>query len=535
MELSISPDIFRLTIRLFCVATMFTMGLGITLDDIRAPFTNILALVIIIVSNGLIVPLLGLAVVGVPSMLAGSFVEGVAEQIVPLAADEAAGFLLLMVASGSLFGPLLARVSGASEPFAKGIMVVFVGVSALVLPLAVSLQGLIPGDPIEFEAVFITLLLYQILPLALGVLIKVQFDRLAQLLRPLIVQFTSFTFLIGLGFMLSLDRSLISVPSTPPAVDTPELYSTTLQIPIETISGAEVLTAVEEVVTDDAFPTDARIEPLAEENSWVIFDVKRTFLITHSVSITEATAEANATLPATLTVSSTNPSVRTFAVVSPTREINNRVAELDSGQISGAWKRIFRNPPDDQSGIVLDADLVVTLEDGKKWAMVVGVSTYFVTAEDANGDTRLSIFQKLPEPLGILAEFVELLSGLPVIGPIVDFLGALVVVLVPYALFAAVTVLLLTIGNYTGVAVSSLVEVTGTTIPRTLATSTAVRNVSAALIVASEYGVNWTDPDPKNVDVRIVSILLIIFLVSVIIASIQAYRWGNEESEEGDA
>jgi predicted Na+-dependent transporter len=66
-------EITRLSIQLFCVSTLFAMGLGITLDDVKAPFRNLLALTIIIAVNNLLVPLLGLLIVAAPTLLQGGY------------------------------------------------------------------------------------------------------------------------------------------------------------------------------------------------------------------------------------------------------------------------------------------------------------------------------------------------------------------------------------------------------------------------------------------------------------------------------
>ena len=88
---------------------------------------------------------------------------------------------------------------------------------------------------------------------------------------------------------------------------------------------------------------------------------------------------------------------------------------------------------------------------------------------------------------GLVGEFLKTLEALPVIGPVIDFLTQLVGELLPFAMLVAVAALILLIGNYGGVAVRNVAKGDGDGIPHALATSTAARNVSMALILASQY------------------------------------------------
>lgn len=502
-------EIIRLTIQLFCVSTLFAMGLGITLDDVKAPFRNLLALAIIIAVNNLLAPLLGLLIVAAPTLLQGGIFAELAEQIVPLTEGQRLGLLLAMLASGSLLGPVLAQISGAPAPFARGVMVVLAGVSALLIPVKLEMLSQFSpsiagsGQAVDAGAVFITILVYQLLPLALGILVKIQYDVIAERLRPLIVQLTGLTFLVMVAVVLASGQALISLPGKAPGVRT-EVPGGVIEIPIGAPSSADILTAVSENVGDKVSP-NASAQTTAD-GAWMVFTPRTTYTMGY--------------ISPTLSALKTDPVTVSFTISTTPQEISNRVTELNARQISTALVDDFKTDAD----IELSSDLAVVIEEGHQWALVNAVDTFFVEAESdsESGSTQLTLYQELPEPSGIIGQFVKTLEALPVIGPVIDFLTQLVVILIPYALFAAIGALLLVTGNYTGVAIRNLVGVAGDAIPHTLATTTAVRGVTMALIIVVNHPVT-----PPGLIVEAIAVVLVFFVVSLAVAAHQAVQWGR--------
>lgn len=510
-------EIIRLTIQLFCVSTLFAMGLGVTLDDVKAPFRNLLALAIIIAVNNFLVPLLGLLIVAAPALLQGGIFADLAEQIVPLTDGQQLGLLLAMLASGSLLGPVLAQISGAPAPFARGVMVVLAGVSALLIPVELELLSQFrlsiagAGHTIDAGAVFITLLVYQLLPLALGILVNIRYAAIAERLRPLIVQLTGLTFLVMVAMLLASGEALISLPGKAPGVRT-EVPGGAIELPTGAPSSADILTAVSAKLGDKVSP-DASVQTLAD-GEWMIFTPRTTYAMGY--------------VSPTLSVLKTDPVTVSFTISAPPQETSNRVTELNARQISTALVDAFKMDAD----IELSSDLAVVIEEGHQWALVNAADTFFVEAESdsESGSTQLTLYQELPEPSGVIGQFVKTLEGLPVIGPAIgsaiDFLTQIVVVLIPYALFAAIGALLLIIGNYTGVAIRNLVGVAGDAIPHTLATTTAARGATMALIVVVNHSVV-----PPELVVEAIAVMLAFFVVSLAVAGHQAVQWGNENAE----
>jgi predicted Na+-dependent transporter len=123
----------------------------------------------------------------------------------------------------------------------------------------------------------------------------------------------------------------------------------------------------------------------------------------------------------------------------------------------------------------------------------------------------------ISQPWGFLTEFLTNAEKLPVIGPLVTFLEEFLPTTINIAVMAAIASVILLIGYYGGVAVRNIVRATGSAIPRALATSTAARNVSMALILANVH-----------FGVADVTAVIVFYMISLIVAAHQAVRWGKE-------
>ena len=173
-----------------------------------------------------------------------------------------------------------------------------------------------------------------------------------------------------------------------------------------------------------------------------------------------------------MTLTATLPNATSFII---TTNAKSYTEALTLGEITSDLRDKFWN-----RGVLLASDLVVTSSVPASWTLVSSNETYFISASGND----LTVTQKTTQLLGIVQTLLKPL-GLPVVvKPIIDFLLQLLGDTIPYLMLAAMVALLMVIGRYCGIVVRSLVGSTGDDIPRTLAISTTVRNVSAALIVA---------------------------------------------------
>lgn len=503
-----APEVIRFIIQLFSIAAMAAIGLGVTLDDIRAPFRNVLALVIIIVVNSLLVPLVGILILLAPQALQGSIFEGVIEQIAPLTGGQKAGFLLLFVVAGTLSTPVLAQVARAGEAFARGVTVVLVGVSALtaavILPQIARSSFFATNDtPLSAGSVFMTLLLYQLLPLAVGVIIKSRYDVLARLVRPLIVQLAGLAFLVAVALLMVSGQSLLQFPER--ALAPEEAFSSTILTTTVTLDDRQlpVTLAQDFEAVGKPYPDNAQVEVLEAGKKWVLFNANKTAVIARTEPATT-----------TLEISWADEESPLFRFSADEEE----VAGLNERRVSQALQDEL-----DKQGVALDAGLIVVVAEDDRWLFAEENQTYYIEA----ANETFSIYKETSEPAGIVEEFLKALDALPDVGPAIDFLLLLVKVVLPYLLFVAVAALLMVIGHYGGVAVRSLVGASGTAVPRAMAITTALRNVSMALILASQYVVEWQASDPN---LSALTVILVFQVVSLAVVGRQAARWRAEES-----
>ena len=207
MDLDFVLNSIKFAIPLFCIATMFAIGLNSTFEDaFVAPLRNLLALAIVVLVNNVFIPIVGIITLILVGLLQLERVLSIVMTLgEPLESEPLEfGFLLLMLASGTLLGPTLATISGAKNAFAKGITVILIVVSAILLPLLLQLFASfeLVTLPITSGKIFVTLLVYQLIPLLLGMIIKVQYEAIGERLRPLIMQLTGLAFLLLLALLL---------------------------------------------------------------------------------------------------------------------------------------------------------------------------------------------------------------------------------------------------------------------------------------------------------------------------------------------
>jgi hypothetical protein len=263
----------------------------------------------------------------------------------------------------------------------------------------------------------------------------------------------------------------------------------------------------------EVYPENAQVEVLEPGKKWVLFNADSSYIISRTAPIAAPSATT------ALNVYKANEISPTFTFNAAEQDI----VELNGRQISQPLQTQLEG-----QDVVFDAGLIVVIVENDKWLLAEESQTYYIEYVD----DVFNIYKETSEPAGIVEGFLVALDALPDFGPAIDFLLLLVRTVLPFLLFAAVAALLLVIGHYTGVAVNGVVGVTGSAIPRTMAITSAVRNVSMALLIASEYFVQWR-PDPgTRIDLDAIVIVLAFFVVSLAVAAHKAVQWGAEAAAE---
>lgn len=171
----------ELSIYLFLVATMFSMGLGLTMREITAPLHHRRLIGIAFFLNLVVIPLAGIAVV----------------RLIPMEMGVAAGLLIIACAPGSTIGPKLAEFSRGDVSLAISIMF-FLSVLAIVTtPLTLTL--ILPGaitEQIDFVSVMTTLVILIFLPMVAGMAINSRWQPFANRIRDRAFLFSNLTIVI---------------------------------------------------------------------------------------------------------------------------------------------------------------------------------------------------------------------------------------------------------------------------------------------------------------------------------------------------
>ena len=179
-------QISDLSVQIFAIASMASVGLRYTFREILAPLRRFWAVVIALVANFVAVPMLAFVIL----------------QVIELDRPYAIGLVLVASAAGAPLVIKLTQLSGGNVAFSAG-MLVLVVVSIGYMPAVVPL--LAPGSEISAWAIAEPLVMTMLLPLVGGLLLKRFAPRLSGLL-PLLGVVTNIllVLLVTLTFALNL-------------------------------------------------------------------------------------------------------------------------------------------------------------------------------------------------------------------------------------------------------------------------------------------------------------------------------------------
>ena len=180
-------QISDLSVQIFAIASMTSVGLRYTLREILAPLRRFWAVVIALLANFVAVPMLAFLIL----------------QVIKLDQSYAIGLVLTASAAGAPFVIKLTQLSGGNVAFSAGLLVLLVVVSIGYMPIVVPL--LAPGSEISAWAIAAPLVMTMLLPLVVGLVLKYFAPRLSGLLPMLgLVTNISLVLLVILTFALNL-------------------------------------------------------------------------------------------------------------------------------------------------------------------------------------------------------------------------------------------------------------------------------------------------------------------------------------------
>ena len=184
-------------ILVFVVAGMGAMGLALTVEAIVGPLRDARLVVGVLAANFVVVPLVAV----------------LAAQLLPMDDASAAAVILVGCSAGAPFLPTLAGLAKADQATAVGVMVLLmvltVGFAPVVVPLVVEGATVAAGD------IASSLVLYMLVPLALGLLLRARYPALAESLGGALKRASSAGLVVGIvaGLLVTWREVLGSVGS----------------------------------------------------------------------------------------------------------------------------------------------------------------------------------------------------------------------------------------------------------------------------------------------------------------------------------
>lgn len=170
--------IFNISMLIFVVGSMITIGLGLTISQIIAPFKNIKIVILVLIANFVLVPLFAFGMV----------------QWLPVSEGVGIGIILLSLSGGAPFIPMVVGVAKGHVGGAVGLMVLLLIVTIFFMPIAVPI--LLPGTSVSSWDIAKSLVSIMLIPLVIALFIKARFSGFAARIQPFSAKLTSLSILI---------------------------------------------------------------------------------------------------------------------------------------------------------------------------------------------------------------------------------------------------------------------------------------------------------------------------------------------------
>ncbi len=169
---------FQISVLVFVIGSMVSMGLGLTVKQIIDPLKNVRLVILALVANFILVPLLVFLM----------------NKIIPLNSGFRIGFILLSIAAGAPFLPKLADIARSNVAFSIGLMLLLMIVTIFYLPLV--LPQLLEGAQVRSWDIAKSLITLMLIPLILALLFRAWLEKPAGKLQPVFAKLTNLAMLL---------------------------------------------------------------------------------------------------------------------------------------------------------------------------------------------------------------------------------------------------------------------------------------------------------------------------------------------------
>ncbi|MFA9479754.1 bile acid:sodium symporter family protein [Phycisphaerales bacterium AB-hyl4] len=169
----------------FAVSSMLSVGLGHTWTDIIGPLRNVRRVGRALVANFVLVPLLAYLVV----------------RVLVLDDSLAVGLMLIAMAAGTPFLIKLTTAAGGDVGLSATLLVLLLPATVIYMPFVVPL--VVPAAEVSVGAIALPLILSMLLPLAMGLFVKVRASGWAERLQPIMAQTSGYTLMALIGLTVA--------------------------------------------------------------------------------------------------------------------------------------------------------------------------------------------------------------------------------------------------------------------------------------------------------------------------------------------
>jgi predicted Na+-dependent transporter len=186
-----------LSVLVFVISSMLSMGLSLTIKQIAEPLKNTRLVILALVANFVLVPL----------------VAYIITIILPLDDSAVTGLILLSTAAGAPFLPKLVQVAKGNVAFSVGLMVLLMVVTIIYLPLVLPfLLGDVEVNPWDIAR---SLIIMMLIPLAIGLFIRARYEDSAAKMQPTFAMAANIGILLlsVVGLVLNFDSMIDLVGS----------------------------------------------------------------------------------------------------------------------------------------------------------------------------------------------------------------------------------------------------------------------------------------------------------------------------------
>jgi len=183
-----------LSLLVFVIGSMASMGLSLKISQIVAPLKNFRLLVLALAVNFVLVPVVAFLIT----------------LVLPLDEPLRIGLILLSTAAGAPFLPKLAEAAKGNIAFSVGLMVLLMIVTIVYLPIVLPL--LLGGVEVNPWDIAQSLIVMMLLPLAIGLFINARYEEIAAKIQPTFGQASNTAILVlaVLGLVLNF-RDMIGL------------------------------------------------------------------------------------------------------------------------------------------------------------------------------------------------------------------------------------------------------------------------------------------------------------------------------------